>query len=485
MKHHGPLRPEARAPAMSEVDSAAPRPVDLLIHNTRVITMDAAGSEWETGAVAVHQGRIAGIGPDDQLALAFAPRRRIDGRGTLCLPGLINAHMHPAFYLVASRFSSRRPAAPGALARGGQIGRFLAQFGRIDRIGVTPEETFAGAMAGLVRVMKTGATCVNDGGLGDLDSVAEAVLAIGMRGIATQGGGGDLRVQSENSPPEPDEGAIAELERTARRLARWKRHPSGRIRAWFNVTTDLNASDEYWRRVKALADEHGVGVSSHTCTVALQDDASIRWFGQRGIARMQRLGVLGPNWMGIHMGFPSEDEVQALAAAGASVVHCPATSMGMGKGILVEGVVPRYRAAGVTVALGSDSPQWGDMVQQMQFAFYVHKDVSRDDTVMPADEVLAMATRDAAKALLWDQDIGSLEVGKSADLILVDIDQLRYASLSHPLLGLMRAGFGADVKLVMVDGRILVEKGELVGLDEARILAQAGEAARSLAARLS
>jgi 5-methylthioadenosine/S-adenosylhomocysteine deaminase len=333
-------------------------------------------------------------------------------------------------------------------------------------------------------VMKSGATCVNDGGMGDIDAIAEAFDAIGMRGIATQGGCADLHYADDDTAPRHDPGALAALEALGRRIDALHQRSNGLVRGWLNVTTDLNGSDAYWQQAKLLADSLGVGVSSHTCTVARQDALSMRVFGKRGLRRMIDLGVLGRNWMGIHMGFADADEVAALAATGASVVHCPATSMGSGKGIVANGAMLRLQAAGVTVALGSDSPQWGDMIQQMQLAFYGHKECTTDDRVMPADAVLAMATRDAARALLWDDRIGSIECGKDADLVLIDVDQLRYASLAHPLLGLLRAGHGGDVDTVIVRGRALVLGGRLLHLDEQELLHKARRAAASLGARL-
>jgi 5-methylthioadenosine/S-adenosylhomocysteine deaminase len=463
---------------------AMPRSVDLVISGAHVLCCDAARTEYLDGTIAIENGWIVAVGNTPDIRAAHVGRETMHASGQMCMPGLINAHYHPAFFLVTSRFSQRRPAGPGLLAAGGQMDRFLALLGSFDRVGLTDAETEAGATAGLLRLLKTGTTTVNDGGLGTVAGVDAAFRETRMRGISTFGGGGDLDFPAQGGRPETVPGAERALLRAADSIRAVNWSGDGLRRGWFSISTDLNATDEYWKEAKRLAVDAGVGISSHVATVATQDSLSEAIFGRRGITRMAELGLLGPDWMGIHMGFANDAEIDMLAATGATVIHCPATSMGSGKGILAAGTIPRMVERGVTVAIGSDSPQWGDMLQQMQFAFYGHKEASRDDSLFPADTIVDMATLTAARTLLWDDEIGSIEAGKQADLVLIDTDNLRFASLPHPILGLLRAGQGSDIRRVFVKGRELVRDGELVHHDEQAVIARAREAERTLLARL-
>ncbi|WP_299323457.1 amidohydrolase family protein [Parasphingopyxis sp.] len=460
-----------------------PRKVALLIRNAHVITVDADLKEYADGYVAVDDGQIVGVGASKELEGKFEAEQVHDAGGKMCLPGLINAHMHPAFYLVTPKFASLDQSEPGLLSRGGKMGQFLALFGRVDHIGITEDETYLGALAGLVRMLRTGSTCVNDGGFGKLTGIANAIQDSGLRGIATYGGGGDLAHGADGSPPTRMGDVDVLLGDILEEFDRWHGSYGGRIRCWFNVPTDLNGSDEYWTEVKRLAEARQVGISSHVATVATHDEMSMAMFGKRGIPRLADLGVLGPNWQGIHMGFVNDQEIEILKESDASIAHCPATSMGSGKGIFGVGSIPKMVDRGVTVALGSDSPQWGDMIQQMQLAYYGHKDAAQDDLIFSPYEVLDMATRSAAKSLLWDDEIGTIEVGKKADLTLISFDNLRYASLPHPLLGLMRAGHGGDVDTVIVEGKILMADKTLCVVDEEKVMADAAQATQSLLSR--
>jgi len=463
---------------------AAPEAVDLLVVGAHVLTLDAADAEYPDGAVAVRDARIVAVGPTAALAARYTAREQVDGRGMLCLPGLIDAHLHIGFPLVTPAGPPRRPTEPGALAAGGNLDRFLAGFARLDAAQPTPEETHAAAMAALLMALRGGATCVNDGGFGDLAAIGQAIADSGLRGAATYPSGADLVFAGDARPPRPDPAAMRRLDAAADILADLPRRHGGRVRGAFNVLTDLNGSDEYWLETKSRADALGLGISSHVATVASQDALSHRLHGAGGFARLDRLGVLGPGFLAVHAGFPAEDEIALLVERGVAIAHCPGTSMGAGKGILADGRMRRMAAAGIPIAIATDTSGYGTIVQQMQLAFYGHKEAAQDDTVFPADAVLAMVTRDAARALLWDDEIGALVPGRQADLTLLRIDSLRYAMLPHPLLGLLRSGHGGDVDTVIVAGRVLLRGGAFVHHDEPAIIARARAASRSLLARV-
>jgi cytosine/adenosine deaminase-related metal-dependent hydrolase len=193
---------------------------------------------------------------------------------------------------------------------------------------------------------------------------------------------------------------------------------------------------------------------------------------------MADLGALAPNFLGAHMGFLGEEDVVRLAESGGHVAHCPGTAMGSGKGVVSRKSMLDLRAAGINICLGVDSPQWASLPDQMKLTFYGHKDATQDDRVFPSDEVLAMATRNAAAALGVLHERGSIEPGKVADITVIDISDSRYGPFADPWFGFVRAGHPGDVRDVIVEGRIKVRNGQAIGLDEPAIVAQALEAGR-------
>jgi cytosine/adenosine deaminase-related metal-dependent hydrolase len=464
-----------------------PRPVDLLIAGGHVVAADAAWTVLTDGAVAIAAGRIVGIGPAREVRAAVAARETIDASGCLVVPGLIDAHIHPG-YGIASRLSAKSDwSKPGPFALGGDIAAFLTTYGRLDRARVSEEESYAVAKLALLASLKTGTTCWSDGSVGDAAGIARASLDLGMRGIVTYPGAQDLAFDSggPNAIPRRADDVDALLKRAEATVARWNGEGGGRLRAWYMLASDIVCSDELIRGTKALADRDGVGVSSHTCTIEDEIGVSRRLYGRTGIDRLASLGALGGNWVGVHMGYASDMEIGLLAEHGGSVVHCPGTSMGAGKGILSRRIIPKYMAAGIPVALGSDTTPSGSVLTQMALAFFGHKKAARDDRVLDPRTTLSMATSAAAKVLLWDDKIGSLEVGKRADIAVFRCDDSRWAAFPDPLVGLCRLAGAGDVHTVVVDGCVLVRGGDVVGIDEAAVVAAAQAAAAAFASRLS
>lgn len=462
-----------------------PRDVDLLIAHGYVVTADAAWTVIADGAVAIDQGRIAAIGPTAEIRAAVAPRETIDATGRLVTPGLIDAHLHAGYPSVGPAAPRKDWSKPGPFALGGDIAGFLSFYGKLDRATAREEESYAIARLALLASLKSGATCWSDGSVGNADGVARASLDLGLRGIVTYPGAQDLAFDSggPDARPRRADDVDALLTRAEATVRRWNGEGQGRLRAWYMLATDISCSDELIQGTKALADRDGVGFSSHTCTIENEIEVSRRLHGRTGVERLAALGALGPNWVGVHMGYASDAEIALMAAQGGSVAHCPGTSMSVGKGVLSRRVVPKYLEAGIPVALGSDTTPTGGMLAQMNLAYHGHKEATRDDRVLGPRRTLAMATCDAARVLLWDDEIGSLEVGKRADIALFRCDDARWAAHADPVTALCRVAGSGDVDTVIVDGRVLLRDAAAVGVDEAAIVAEAKAAAAAFMAR--
>jgi len=312
--------------------------------------------------------------------------------------------------------------------------------------------------------------------MGDPVGLAEAARDIGVGGFVTYDFGFDLAFDLDHPQNAPVRRADSKdvIARAGDSVAAINDH--GQVRGFYNVIADLTASDELIAGLVERAQSEGTLFTSHTSSMGKHDEVSRRIFGKSSTARMADIGALAPNFVGAHMGFLEEEDVNLLARSGGHVAHCPGTAMGSGKGVISRKSMIELRAAGVNICLGVDSPQWAALPEQMKLTFYGHKDATQDDRVFPSDEILAMATRNAARALGVLHERGSIEPGKVADLTVIDVSDSRYGPFADPWFGFVRVGHSGDVRDVIVDGEIKVRAGKALDLDEPEIVACALEA---------
>jgi 5-methylthioadenosine/S-adenosylhomocysteine deaminase len=456
---------------------------DILVAGGTLVTCDADDTVIREGAMAIADGRIVGLGAAVDVTQRFAPKETISSNGMLIVPGLIDVHLHAAFQIVMPLFSSDG-SRPSYLAQGGRMDRFLAPLSMRDALRLSDGETYAAAMAGLCRSLSTGVTCFGEGAMGSLAGIAQAAIDLGIRGNPSYDFGYDLGFDPRRDDEQIDTLCPVDeiLDRAQAAVSPWLTHPL--VRPWYNIVSEVIASDELIAGIDALAARQGVGWTSHTATVRNHDQTSLRLHGVRGLGRFIALNVPQARYIGIHMGFSNEVEAHWLADRGASVAHCPGTSMALGKGIVFEAAMLRLRAAGVNVALGTDTVQYGDMTQQMQLAYYGHKEATRDDRTLSALDVLKMATINGAKALGRDAQIGSLEVGKCADFLIINCESERYAPFEDQLTAFVRVGNAGDITSTFVEGISRTEYGRIVGIDRANVMSEAKQAQQAFLARM-
>jgi|GEM_PF-1563662 len=450
---------------------------DLIVEAGHIATVDPALGRIRDGAVAVRGGTIAAAGPRAAIHAQWHADAVHRHPRALMVPGLIDAHVHPGLFFFARLAPVPTPEQPGLLARGGQIERFLNLLSGGLRLDA--EQTRIAARASLLRALESGVTYFNDAAAGDTDGLAAAAREVGLRGVLTYDFGADLGFDLAHAPPRQIR--TAEVDRLLARAQAVvaRHHGKDGMQCWYNLLCDLNASDALYLETTRLARRDGVGINTHTATVRRHEEVSQRCFGRGSVRRLLEMGVLGSHWIGAHMGFMATQDMAGLAAAGAHVAHCPATSMGSGKGIIAGGAIPALRRAGVNVALGTDSAQWPDLPRQMSMAYYAHKEALADDAVFAPDEVLHMATLAGAAACGEAARRGSIGVGKTADLALIDTDTLAFAPFDDPLLAWLRTGSGAQA--VYVEGRLRVREGRAVDIDRAAVLREAQAAAQAFA----
>jgi 5-methylthioadenosine/S-adenosylhomocysteine deaminase len=459
--------------------------IDLLIHNGLVVTMDPKRTFYNAGAVAVTQGTIVAVGNADTLRQNYHARTVLDAQGGMILPGLIDTHIHIGLNLnffkppqdLAQSFADHAAHtashAAGWVQRDADYQRGLSHFhDACYAPGSEEEGQIAGEYYAMLAI-KSGTTWALDAGGGNLEGYAATLQSSGLRvtltnvsaDLALVGKGTHVKAQRIRDTDK----VLSEAERL---YHRWTKSSDSRTHFWFNLFADVMASDELIRGIAQLAEKLDSGVYSHSGAQASHDAMSVAMFGKRGMQRLDEHGLLGPRWLGVHMGYLNEDEARLLAARGASVSHVPSTAAFYGKGIITDRTMPMLSQAGVNVVLGSDDIWNGSIIDEATRAHCFHKDAAGDTRIYPYYFIAEMLTCRAAAALRRAHELGSLEVGKRADVIVVDTDQPKYLDPEGPLQVFIKRGASTDVSATVIDGQVLMRDRQLTTIDEAAVKAR-------------
>jgi len=441
----------------------------LLVHDARLVaTMDDARRRLPGGWVLVEDDRIAAVGTGAPPAEAVD--RRLDARGKVVLPGLVNTHHHLPQTL--TRNVPRVQEAP--------LFRWLVELYEVWRV-ASEESVDVAARVGLGELLLTGCTTSTDhlylfprGQERLIDVEIAAARDLGIRFHPTRGSMSRGRSQGGLPPDDvvQDEDAILA---DSRRLIREYHDPRPRAmtRIALAPCSPFSVTDGLMRRTADLAREHGVRLHTHLAETKDEETYCLETYGVRPVEYVRRMGWLGPDvWMA-HSVHLSPEEVALLGSTRTGVAHCPSSNFRLGSGVAP---VRALLEAGAPVGLGVDGSASNDssnMLAEARQALLAHRIGADPSRWLTAEDVLWMATRGGALCLGRD-DIGSLEAGKAADLVLIDTRRLSYAGASSdPLAALVFTPFPEPVDTVIVNGRIVVEGGELVGVDVPALVARA------------
>ena len=449
--------------------------VDILIKNVPyLITMDSSRRVIINGAVAVDGSKIVSIGKTSDVLKEFPQADKvIDGIDNIVMPGFINCHLHTT----------------QQLARGLGDGVSLPSYihGRIFpyEAALTEDDVYYSAMCACMEAIKTGTTCLVDPGGYHMEKVVDAVEKIGIRAILKRSMV-DLHSGDSPLPGKMRESTKNALQAGEDFVSRYNGYANGRIRAWFSLRTERTTSEELMREAKKLADKYGVGigthVSSHITSVFKHKE---NFGGLTPIVRFNNAGLLGPNLMIFHGNYLSPEEVDLLIENDVKVIHCPIATRRGGSGTL-HGEHMNMMKRGVKVALGSDTASGSnrnDMFEVM-YGLTAHRDVKVDATLLPPETILEMATVNGAKAALWDSEIGSLEKGKKADLIFLDMIRPDMIPVNNPLSNITMSASSECVNTVIIDGKVIMENRKIKTVaDEGKVLREAQKRAIEVAKR--
>jgi cytosine/adenosine deaminase-related metal-dependent hydrolase len=451
--------------------SAGPEGCDLLVRHGYVLTLDDRRTVYPAGAVAVRGSRIVGVGPDAELAARFRPARVLDAQGGAVHPGMIDGHLHATCHLTRTAFSDD-PAVTGGPG-------FAEWFNAL-----TEEDEYASALLASVELVRSGFTAFLEPGTAfEPDTVARAAGAVGVRASVadpfvwdTLEGGNALAPRIERAPATP--------ERAAKVLGGqlWRnRDPEARVRAHVALYGSGSATAELEQAAKRLADEHGVVLNQHQNFMPEQvakDDAR---FGGPALARLAELGVLGPNCAFVHMNVLRDEEVEPVVASGMSVVWQPGNFQYYGLAGRMRSRMPELHRRGVNLTLGVDVAKIWTFGELARIAYLVAR---QGGEYLSAESLLEMETRGGARAMGWDAFLGTLEVGKRADLVVRSTRLAEAQPNLNVVVQLLMLSQARSVDTVVCDGEVVLRRGQLTRLDEEAVHELAQASVRRVTARL-
>jgi len=446
----------------------------ILIHSGYVVTMNKNREIYKDGAIYIEGPLIKGLGKTEDLKARHTADKEIDASGCLVLPGLIDAHNHVVQYL-SKGIADDVPAYKCLYERIFPYETYL-----------TEEDVYWSAMGNFLEMIKSGTTCFCDSGGYYPDRSVEAAIRIGIRGI-TNRSTRDIEDPIFPLPPNLRENREKTLMKAEDLVRKWNRAEKDRIRAWFSLRVIFNVSDDLARAIKLLADKYNVGIHAHLACSREENEGALERWGVRSLERFYNLGLFGPNLLLIHMGFPNEREIKRLKENDVKIVHCPGGSMHFASGVISNKMIPKMMNAGLTVALGNDSATAGrclDMVRTMHLAADAHKDATENPEAIGAYRALEMGTIDGARALLWEDQIGSLEEGKKADLIILQTSNPEWHPLRNPITNLIYSADGKSVDTVIIDGKIIMEHRNILTVSEREVIANVDRASSEVMKRI-
>ena len=437
--------------------------VSLVIAGGHVVTMDDAGTVVTNGALAIDGATIVAVGPASEIDARYLARERIDATGQIVMPGLINTHTHAPMVLFRG------------LADDMALMDWLTQYiFPAEKATVSPEFVRVGTRLAALEMIESGTTTFADMYYFE-DVIADATRSAGLRGVLGQT---IIRFPVADAAT-PEEA----LQRAGAFLRDWAKDdlivPAVAPHAPYTL------SPETLKTARALANTYGAPMLIHlaetkdeVATIAKEQQASPAMY-------LDRLGLWSGRSLAAHAVWVDEADMTMLAARGVGLSHNPESNMKLASG---TAPVPAWLAHGIRAGLGTDGAASNndlDMFEAMRTAAMLHKHASGDPRVLPARQALELATRGGAAALGLERKIGTLAVGKLADVITISTSSARQTPMFDPLSHLVYVTRGTDVRTTVVNGRVLMREGRVLSLDRATVIKEANAMAVKVRAAVS
>ena len=425
----------------------------ILIKNGYVISMNKNREIFKNGSVLIEDDKIKAVGKVEP-SLVNADAEIYDVQGKIILPGLVNTHVHLS----------------QQLGRGVADDVVLLTWLR-ERVwpyesSFNYEDSLISSTACCVELIKTGVTTFLEAGGQYVDAMAEAVEKCGLRACLSK----STMDEGEGLPKAWQKTTQEELDFQEELFKKYNNTAEGRIKIWFGLRTIFNNSDELIKGTKILADKYKTGIHMHVLEVKEEMDYTRATREETTVEHMNRLGALGPNLVAAHTVWLTEREIDLFRLYDVKVSHNPGAAM---KVVLGFAKIPEMLEKGIAVSIGTDgapSNNRMDMMRDMYLTSLIHKGRTLNPKTVSAEQVLEMATINGARCALMEKEIGSLEVGKKADLIILNPDTIHSLPVIDPVANIVYAMSSENIESSMCNGKWLMKNREILFLDEKELL---------------
>ena len=437
--------------------------VDMLVSGAMIVTMDGTRRVVEDGAIAVKGDTIVAIGPSKEIASKYEATQKIDATGKLIMPGLINAHTHIPMVLMRGLIDD--------VTLDDWLRKYIFP---AEAKNVNEQYVRWGSRLALAEMIRSGTTTFADMYYFE-DAIAEETKAAGLRGFV-----GETWIDF----PAPDNKNEAEMAAyTEKFLKKWQGDPL--IHASVAPHSIYTCSEKTLRDSAALARRYRAPILIHVAEMRKEYVDSIEKNGTTPVQYLERIEFLGPDVLAAHCIWVDNTDMKILADRQVGCVHNPSSNM-----MLASGVAPVVdeRAAGMRVGLGTDGPAGSnndlDMMEEMDLASKLQKTYRVDPRALGAKGALEMATIEGARALHMEKEIGSLEAGKKADFVVLNLNVPNAVPMFDPYSQIVYALKASEVETVVVGGRTVMKDGKVLTVDEAAAMAKAKEYGKKVEASL-
>lgn len=417
--------------------------MNILIKNTSIVTMDGENKILKNSSIGIEENIIKYIG---EIPEEFKADKVIDGKNKLVMPGLINAHTHLAMSLLRN-YADDLP-----------LWDWLSKKVWPIEDKFTGEDVYWGSMLSIIEMIKSGVTCFSDMYF-FMDDVAKATDESGIRGVLARG--------LQGSEVTKDDIRFKE----ARKLySDWHNKCDGRITTMIAPHAPYTCSPEYLKGTVDLAKELNIGIHIHLSESKKEVDDNFKQYNKSPIKHVYDLGVFDVPVTAAHCVHISEEDIELMAEKGVSVINNPGSNLKLGNGFApVELMLKK----GLNVALGTDGSSSNNnlnMFEEINLAAIVNKAVNGDPTSIPAITAIEMATKNGARALQLGKTVGTIEVGKKADMIIIDLNKPHFYPIYNVVSSLAYSAQASDVETVIVNGKILMENYEIKTMDTEKVI---------------
>jgi 5-methylthioadenosine/S-adenosylhomocysteine deaminase len=423
------------------------RRATLLILGGTVVTMDGTRRVIENGAIAIGDSRILAVGPRAEIQQEYSAVQTIEAGNRLIIPGLINGHTHIPMTLFRG------------LADDLDLQEWLTKYiFPAEAKNVTEEFVRVGTRLGLAEMIRGGTTTYCDMYYFE-DAIADETAKAGVRGVL-----GETVIDFPVADNKTNAEAMAYVEKF---VSHWKGHEL--IVAAIAPHAPYTVSEDHLKAARAFSDRTGAPIVTHVAETKRELDDSVKDKGASPVAYLERIGFLNNRVIAAHVVWPADNDLDILKRRGVGVIHNPQSNMKLASGVAP---VPKMMTEGVLVGLGTDGAASNNdlnMWEEMDTAAKLHKVFSGDPKVISAQQAFELATIRGAAALHLDKDIGSIEQGKRADIVILERDSLNQIPLYNLYSDLVYATKGSDVETVVINGKVVMRSRRLLTLDEAAI----------------